>query len=77
MSGVPEVFVVVRPILRPLKIQEPCSIFHIGSNGDEGTGKKPCHQAFLVGRGRGVPRECIFVLQRWKYFDWEEYVRTV
>jgi hypothetical protein len=28
-------------------------MFHIDSDGDESTGKEPCHQAFLVGGKRG------------------------
>ena len=33
---------------------KPRSMFHVDSNGDESTGKKPCHQAFSWGGG-GIP----------------------
>ena len=38
---------------RPLKAPRPCSMFHVDSDGDESTGKEPCHQAFLVGMRQG------------------------
>jgi len=31
-------------------------MFHVDSDGDESTGKEPCHQAFLVGVGGGSDR---------------------
>ena len=61
---VPEEFAAVHT--ETSEVSRPCSMFHADSDGDESTGREPCHQAFLVGMGRGsrqMRTDDVYVLQ--------------